>query len=75
MMSCNPEKCDVIRIINYQKITDDYYSIHGHVLQITDWAKYLSFTIDSKIMKKVKQLLGILEKKHNQLPKNIKETS
>ena len=49
LMSFNPDKCEVMRITNKRKTINASYSIHGQVLQMTDNAKYLGITIDSKI--------------------------
>ena len=84
LMSFNPDKCEVIRITNKRKTINAQYSIHGQVLQMTDKAKYLGITIDSKISwgphinnitKKATNTLAFLRKNISSCPKNIRETS
>jgi hypothetical protein len=48
-MSFNPDKCKVIRITNKRNVIKASYTIHGQVLQMTNKAKYLGITIDSKL--------------------------
>jgi len=84
LMSFNPEKCEVIRITNKRKIIHGTYSIHGHVLNQTDQAKYLGVTIDSKITwgphihnisRKANNTLSFLRRNISSCPRKIKETS
>ena len=84
LMSFNPDKCEVIRITNKRKTINAQYSIHGQVLQMTDKAKYLGITIDSKISwgphinnitKKATNTLASLRRNISSCPRNIRETS
>ena len=84
LMSFNPDKCEVIRITNKRKTINAQYSIHGQVLQMTDKAKYLGITIDSKISwgphvnnitKKATNTLAFLRRNISSCPRNIRETS
>jgi hypothetical protein len=71
-MSFNPDKCEVLRIINKRnKIMANYY-IHGQQLQIVDNAKYICLTISknlswnnhvNNITKKANSTLAFLRRK------------
>ena len=48
-MEFNPSKCQVIRNSNKGQPIPSTYTIHGHVLEVVDSAKYLGVYLDSKI--------------------------
>ena len=82
-MSFNPEKCEVIRITNKQRIIDGSYNIHGHTLQFTDQAKYLRVTIDTKLSwghhtnamtKKANNTVAFLRRNLSSCPRQIRAT-
>jgi hypothetical protein len=49
LMPLNPDKCEVIRITNKEKIIDAKYTIHGQVFLEANRAKYLGVTIDNTL--------------------------
>ena len=48
-MTFHPEKCQVLRVTNKRNPLMAEYTIHGHILQVTDNAKYLGVNMDSKL--------------------------
>ena len=82
-MSFNSEKCEVIRITNKRRIIDGSYNIHGHTLQLTDPAKNLGDTIDTKLSrghhtnamaKKANSTVAFLRRNLSSCPRQIKAT-
>lgn len=49
LMRFNAPKCHVIRVTNKRKPIPASYTIHGHVLEVVNSAKYLGVHIDSKL--------------------------
>ena len=80
-MSFNPDKCEVLRITNKQKIINSN-SIHGTTLQTVDEAKYLGVTIQkdlnwrphvNNICKKANSTHGFLQRNLGKCPSAVKE--
>ena len=82
-MEFHPGKCLTLRITNKQKpILSDYF-IHSTKLSLTDSAKYLGVTIDSKlswsahinnIQSKANSTLAFLRRNLHSCPRPVKET-
>ena len=81
-MEFHPGKCQVLKITNKQHPINKEYNIHGVILKLENFAKYLGITIDSKlnwnkhlddIYKKASFMLSFLERNFNKCPKNVKE--
>ena len=49
LMHFNATKCQVVQVTNKRTTIPASYSIHGHVLEVTNSAKYLGVHIDSKL--------------------------
>ena len=80
-MMFNPDKSEVIRITNTRNIINALYHIHGHILSITDKAKYLGVTIDNRlswnshidsITRKSNNTLSFLRRNLSTCPKDVK---
>ena len=83
-MEFNPSKCQVIRITNKQQPIPSKYTIHGHVLEVVESAKYLGVYLDSKInfnnhidaiTKEAKGVRAFLWRNLSRTTRNIKATS
>ncbi len=49
LMAFNPDKCEILRMTNKQKITPATYTICGHQLKQVESARYLGVDIDSRL--------------------------
>ena len=80
-MRFNPDKCDVLITTNKNPPIHSEYTIHGHVLNQTDSAKYLWLNIHKslswdihidKITKKANSTLAFLGRNVNRCPTTSK---
>jgi hypothetical protein len=83
-MEFNPSKCQVVRISNKRNLYLSSYNIRGHVLEVTDSAKYLGVHIDSKlnfnthvdaVTKKANSTRAFLSRNFSRCTRNIKAAS
>jgi hypothetical protein len=61
MMEFHPEKCQILHFTNKTKIINILYTIHGHVLEVTDTTKYLRINLQ-KNMKWNNHINGVTRK-------------
>ena len=79
----NPDKCEVLRVINKRKHTiHTQYKIHDRILNAVDKTKYLGVTIRSKlnckphinnITKKAFNIRAFLQRNLSECPRPVKE--
>lgn len=81
-MQFNPDKCEVLTITKKRKQLNFNYTIHGHILQHVDSAKYLGLNISKNlswnthvdaVTKKANNTLAFLRRNIGSCPQTAKE--
>ena len=81
MMEFHPQKCQILHFTNKRKISDMPYTIHGHVLEVVETAKYLGIHLHrnlkwnhhiGEILKKANSTIAFLCRNLYQCPPETK---
>jgi hypothetical protein len=83
LMSFHPDKCNIMNITTKRNPIHFYYSMHGHILESVQHAKYLGVTISRPKMehphstncRQSKQIIIFYQKKSKSTITNNKRTS